>query len=221
MLDFLYDERLHYVAWHFVTIRVAGWTVPPGGDRPFGQLRDQPCIYALMAKFRRMKIDDLLIFGSLETVYVTVDNVPAGKPFHIHLMVSGASEAEITKAVNTSITLDFSVPRPLRVDPVLPTDKDFFRCASYAFKQPLAKKSKASMDDDGVRQLLKPAERREIILNYGVHGWRDRLILLGIRCDNGPFRLIANLSTTARSAISTRLRKLRPGQSRRPPTGQG
>ncbi|MER9444913.1 hypothetical protein NKI79_26750 [Mesorhizobium sp. M0340] len=217
LLDFLVAEGLHRLSWHFVTVRVAGWTVAPGNSAQFGPLRNQPCISNLMTKFRRMKIDDLLIFGSIETVYTTVANAPAGKPFHIHLMILGASEAEITEAVNASISLDLTVPIPLLVDPVPPTAEDFFRVASYAFKQPLAKKSKASVDDDGRRQSLKPAERRELIQNYGIHDWRERLILLGIRCENGPFRLLAQLSTTAQRAISSSLRKRPDGRQRQPP----
>ncbi|MDX8540115.1 hypothetical protein RFM23_21070 [Mesorhizobium abyssinicae] len=221
LLDFLAANGLHRRSWHFVTVRVAGWTKAPGDCKPFGRLRNQRPVLALMAKFRRMGINNLLIFGSIETVYTTVSNVPAGKPFHLHLMISGASEEEISEAVNTSLRLDMKVPRPYEIQSVLMTEEDFFRAASYAFKQPLAKKSKASPDDYGVRQFLNPAERRELIRNYGVHGWRGRLILFGMRCENGPFRLIADLSATAKSALSSSSRKQPFRQQRQPPRGQG
>ncbi|MER8639326.1 hypothetical protein [Mesorhizobium sp. M1365] len=216
LLDFLEAERLHLLSWHFVTIRVAGWKVEPGDDRPFGPLSDHPYIYNLKTKFRRMNLPGLVIFGSIETVYNTVANVPAGKPFHLHLMISGASEVEIETAVKATIPPSDDIV-PLDIISVPPTDADFFELASYAFKQSLLKRSKIQEADRGAMQPLNAAERRELIGNLGVHGWQQRLILLGIRCDNGPFRLIANLSTPPPRANSPSLRKSALRRSRRVP----
>ncbi|MER8661289.1 hypothetical protein NKH34_09120 [Mesorhizobium sp. M1148] len=206
LLDFLESERLHLLCWHFVTIRVEGWKVEPGNLEPFGRLHDHPYIYNLMTKFRRMKLPGLVVFGSIETVYNTVANIPTGKPFHLHLMVSGASEVKIDTAVKATIPLSDDIV-PLDIRPVSPTDADFFEAASYAFKQPLLKRSKIREGDRGALQRPNAAERCELISNLGMHGWQGRLILLGIRCDNGQFRLTADLSTTARRADSARLRK--------------
>lgn len=221
LLDFLSDAGLHDLRWHFVTIRVQGWKVPAGDHTPFGRLRDQPCIKNFLTKLRRMRIPNLLVFGSIETIYVTVNNVPTPKPFHLHLMISGATEEEIAAAIAATIEVDSDDVSPVDIEPVPPTDDDFFQAASYVFKQPLWKKSKASPDDRGRRQTLKAGERRELISNLGVHGWIGRLILLGIRCDNGVFRLLPNLSATAAGAKSFKSRKSpcrqsgqRPGRPR-------
>ncbi|MEO5324281.1 hypothetical protein PV773_13265 [Mesorhizobium sp. CC13] len=196
LLGFLADEYLDQQHWHFVTIRPEGWTMPAGEFRQFGLLRDHPLVENLVKRFRRMVIPGLIIFGSVETVYNTVSNRPAGKPFHIHLMVAAASAAQINGAVQAIVPLNGQDVKPLDIRRVGSTPEDFYEAASYAFKQPLLKKSRVAPASFGVMQSLKAAERRELIQNLGVHGWTRRLILSGIRCDSGRFRLTANLSAT-------------------------
>lgn len=220
LLDFLAGEHLNDLQWHFVTIRVAGWKMAPGDNRPFGRLREHRLIENLTTKLRRLKKPRLMVFGSIETVYNVVANVPDGKPFHLHLMASGVSEAEIDEAVRATIPLSADIV-PLDIRTVEATDADFFEAASYAFKQPLMKRSKMRPEDRGALQRPKAAERRELISNVGVHGWLGRLILIGIRCDRGQFRLLPNLSVTATSAKILRLRKLPRRRLGRLPRGQG
>lgn len=155
LLNFLEDEELYRRNWHLVTIRIEGWKVAPGDCAQFEALRDHRLIENLRTKFRRMRLPGLLIFGSIETVCVTIANVPAGKPFHLHLMIAGATAEQIEGAIRATIPLDSTDVRPLLIDPVLPSEGDFFRAASYAFKQPLQKKSKLSADDHGRRQSLR------------------------------------------------------------------
>lgn len=217
LLNFLEAGSFDRKIWHFVTIRVEGWKMAPGDVRGFRGLRDHRLIENLITRFRRMGIPGLLIFGSIETVYVTIANVPVGKPFHLHLMISGADAVQIRSAVEATIPLDSGDPRPLDIRQVVSTARDFFKAASYAFKQPLMKKSKASPDHSGRRQSLNASERRELIQNYGVHGWTGRLILVGIRCDRGRFRLIANLSATGIDGAAAQARQLPARHRRQPP----
>lgn len=207
LLNFLEDEQLHHRDWYLVTIRVEGWKVAPGDCTQFEALRDHRLIENLLTRFRRMRLPGLLIFGSIETVHITVANVPVEKPFHLHLMISGATAEQIQAAIRATIPLDPTDVRPLLIDPVQPTRKDFFRAASYAFKHPLQKKSKRSAEDHGRRQSLRAAERRELMQNLGVHGWTGRLVLLGLRCDVGVFRVTASLSATAPREEFARLRR--------------
>jgi len=201
LLGFLAEEHLDRQHWHFVTIRPEGWTIPAGELRQFGRLRDHHLVENLVTKFRRMVIPGLVIFGSVETVYNTISNRPAGKPFHLHLMVTGAAAAQINEAVNATVLLNAQDVQPLDIQPVPHTPQDFYETASYAFKQPLLKKSRVAPASLGVMQSLKAAERRELIQNLGVHGWTERLILMGIRCDSGLFRLTANLSATTNRPV--------------------
>lgn len=207
LLDFLEGEELYRLNWHLVTIRVEGWKVAPGDCAQFEALRDHRLIENLLARFRRMRLPGLTIFGAIETVYVTIANFPVEKPFHLHLMITGATAEQIQAAIRATIPLDTTDIRPLLIDPVQPTRKDFFRAASYAFKHPLQKKSKRSAEDHGRRQSLRAAERRELMQNLGVHGWTGRMILLGLRCDGGVFRVTANLSATAPREDFARLRR--------------
>jgi hypothetical protein len=215
LLDFLDDQKLYERRWHFVTIRVAGWTIAPGDHRPFGPLRDHHLVENLRTKLRRMAIPDLLVFGSIETVYNTVGNVPCGKPFHLHLMIAGLTKVQIEEAVRATIPLSDD-PVPLDIVPVPATYPDFARAASYAFKQPVQKRSKRDGEDRrGKLRWPQAAELRELLSNLGVHGWTERLILMGIRCDGGRFRLTANLSATGDCYVSSKIRKSPRRQRRR------
>ena len=138
---FLAHEQLHQRHWLFVTIFVGGCTKPPRDYSPFGPLRDRAEIKAFVGRLRRLGHPDLLSFGSIETFYKTVANVPVGKPFHLHFMISGASKAEITEAARSSFKLDRSTARPLDIREVRPGRTSFVRSASYAFKQPFWKKA--------------------------------------------------------------------------------
>lgn len=216
LLDFLEYERLHELVWYFVTIRVEGWTVAPGDFDAFGKLRDHRHVEALLTRFRRLNKPGLMLFGSIETVYRTVANIPVGKPFHLHLMISGLAEAEIERAVTRTIPLSTTDIVPLDISRVGGTRGDFFAAASYAFKQPFWKRSASESGIKGHLQAPSAAQLRELICNLGVHGWAGRLILLGIRCDSGRFRLMSNLSATAPNANLTM-----PRQSAARGRGQG
>jgi len=192
-----------------VTIRPPGWVIAPGDMQPFGRLRDHPSILCLIARLRRLNLPDLVVFGSIETVLVTTANIPTGKPFHIHIMMSGITEEEVRRAVAATMGVE---PHVVEVEP---SEADFFRVASYAVKQTLLKKSKRHPDDPGRHQSLKPSERRELISNFGRHGWTGRLILLGMRFDGSQFRLSPSLSVRPNSAVSSTLRKPAPRQQRR------
>lgn len=198
LLDFLDRQQLHRLQWHFATVRVGGWNIEAGDMKPFGRLRNHRIINNLVASLRRKHIPGVLVFGSIETVYLTIANKPMGKPFHLHLMISGLPRVVIEQAIE-KIGLDRHYNRPQLVKAVRRSRRDFFQVSSYAFKQPLQKKSRISEDDAGRRQSPNASERRELVSNLGLHRWTERLILVGIRCDAGTFRLTADLSATTRS----------------------
>jgi hypothetical protein len=175
-LKLLHREGLTTRSWFFVTIYVDGWMKPPGDISPFGELKGHPIIKQLMQRFRRAGA--VIVFGSIETVYLVVENVPQGKPFHLHFMVLGLTETEIATEVRASVPLDERAPFPLQVKKVKRTPSDFRSVASYAFKQPFWKNSYGTRKH---RQFPNKRQLYELISHLGAHRSRDRLILLGIR----------------------------------------
>jgi hypothetical protein len=197
LLLFAIRSELHRLRWYFVTIFIEGWIVPPGDTSPFGKLRDHLLIENFKRQLRRKVGPDLIVIGSIETEYRLLDNEPRGKPFHLHLMISGTSEETIKKAARTCFPADPAVVESVRADPVLGNVEDFLWALSYAFKQPFWKKSKRRGMTKAPRQWPKPAELAELVSNLGVHGWTGRLILVGIRFEGGEFRRTTNLSSTS------------------------
>lgn len=202
LLRFLVARRLHRLRWYFVTIFVAGWTKPPGDASGFGALRDHHPIENFATQLKRLGGEGLILIGSIETDYQVVANQPVGKPFHLHCLITGRSEEQILGAAQTCFNLDQRVVQPVKRLLVGPTIADFLYAASYAFKQPFWKKSRPSPRAVAQRQWPKPAELAELIGNMGVHGWGGRLILVGVRNDNGRFRVTANLSATNPKGLS-------------------
>lgn len=197
LLRFSVRSKFDRRDWYFVTVFVDGWTKPPGDMTPFGKLRDHPLIGNLKRQLRRTAEGHLIVIGSIETQYSVVDNVPRGKPFHLHLMISGASAQTISSAVATCLPPDPKVVQSVRIRRDGPTVEDLLRALSYAFKQPFWKKSKREGMTIPRRQSPKPAELAELIANLGVHGWGGRLILVGVRFEGGAFRLTTKLSSTS------------------------
>lgn len=202
LLRFLVARRLHRLRWHFVTIFVAGWTMKPGDASSFGDLRDHHPIENFTTQLKRLGGEGLILVGSIETDYQVVANQPVGKPFHLHCLISGRSEEQILSAAHTCFDLDQRAVQAVKTETVKPTIDDFLSAASYAFKQPFWKKSRPSPQATARRQWPKPAELAELIGNMGVHGWGGRLILVGVRNDNGKFRVTTNLSATNRMGLS-------------------
>ncbi|MGN6146518.1 MAG: hypothetical protein ACTHOP_23365 [Mesorhizobium sp.] len=217
LLNFLWENHLDRRAWLFVTIRVEGWTVAPGDMRRFGKLRDHHLIEAFLTRLRRLGRPEILVFGSIETVYGVVGNIPRGKPFHLHLMITGLTAEELETLIRAAFPLSVTDVAPLDVQAVESTVADFVGVASYAFKLPFWKKSSVTPSSKPKRQWPKAAELRELISNLGVHGWTGRLILQGLRCDGGKFRLSREMSATAKNANSTKVRQLASPMRRRSP----
>lgn len=183
--------------WYFATIFVEGWRKPSGDFSAFGKLRNHRLIENLKRQLRRTAEGDLVVIGSIETEYQTVDNEPRGKPFHLHLMITGATAQTIKKAVRTSLPLDRAVGQAFQSKAVPARPKDILSCLGYVLKQPFWKKSKSEKMTKAARQWPRPVELAELIGNIGVHGWSGRLILIGLDFRGGEFRLTAKLSSTS------------------------
>ena len=191
------SSPLRTLDWQFVTVFVDGWTVPAGSHAAFSCLREHPYIRAFIGRLRRQEGDVLRVFGSIETVYKTVDNRPVGKPFHLHLLVSGRVREQIDWAAKQSFPLATSVAVPLRIEEVGTGPDDVLNVAGYAFKQPYWKRSYPSLDVHHSRkQLPKLPELAELVGNLGAHPWNGRLVLTGIRLEQGRFCLVENKSTS-------------------------
>ncbi len=186
--------------WFFVTIRFEVWDMAPGHQSAFGRLRDHSTIKGVIRNMMRQPGPVLLVVGSIETVYITIDNRPVAKPFHVHLLISGRTEDQIKGAVGNRITRTEDQPFPLDIKKVGPTQDDFLRVLGYAFKQPFWKKSKRHASDKGRAQFPKAGELRELASNYGVHGWSGRLILCGIRFSGRKFAFTDDLSSSSNTA---------------------
>lgn len=176
---FAEDQKFHERQWYFVTIFVDGWTVQPEDYSPFGQLKKNEDIHSLLNKIRKLKAPDTLLFGCIETVYKTKDNLPIGKPFHLHLMVSGLSKLELMECIKKCITLS-SEAVPLRCDLVKDTKEDFIKSASYVIKQPFWKRSESA---DGFKKLQTPGllELAELGSNLGAHAVGERFFYIGMK----------------------------------------
>src|SRR5690606_10507225 len=115
---------------------------------------------------------ELYVYGSIETVFKTAANRPVGKPFHLHLLISGRSPDEIRQAAKNSFPLDPNVAVPLKIEKVGTGRDDFLDVAAYAFKQPYWKRSYPSSEFPYSRkQFPKTNELAELIANLGAHPW--------------------------------------------------
>ncbi|WP_313526281.1 DUF927 domain-containing protein, partial [Shinella sp.] len=191
LLDFASHRRLFRLKWRIVTIRVVGWTKRAGDMSAFGPLGQRADVGEFLDRLRRKCPKGLLAIGGIETVYTTVANQPVGKPFHLHLLISGPSQAQIKAAAMRSFKLDKAIKNNPDIKPVKEGSGNFFRAFTYVFKQPLVKKSKRHHDEPGVRQSPKSNELRELMANYGEHKVEDRLILEGFAWEKGCLRRVS------------------------------
>ena len=191
LLDFASHRRLFRLKWHIVTIRVEGWTKRAGDMSAFGPLGQRADVSDFLDRLRRKRPKGLLVIGGIETVYTTVANMPVGKPFHLHLLISGPSQAQIKAVAVRSFKLDKAIKNNPDIKQVKEGPGNFFRAFTYAFKQPLVKKSKRHHDEPGVRQSPKSNELRELMANYGEHSVEDRLILEGFAWEKGCLRRVS------------------------------
>lgn len=190
LLRFAHEQNWQERNWLFVTIFVEGWTISPQDYTCFGNLRDNKTIKNLKQRIRRLNQPNTLVFGSIETVFKTISNTPAGKPFHLHLMVSGIDKTALEACIRKALNVDSSVAIPLLIKEVKKTTSDFARVASYTFKQPLWKKSYSGLNDvHGKKQYPKTREMAELIANMGAHASSERLILMGLRFHGGTFQI--------------------------------
>ncbi len=203
LLNFARRKRLHELEWFCATIRFDNWNIAPGDCSPFGKLRDHRLIKGVIRNLSRQPGPPLLVIGGIETVYVTIENKPVAKPFHVHLMISGRSEEQVMKAVGKRATRTVDNPFPCLLVTPGPTFADFLKAISYSFKQPFWKKSKRHDTDRGKSQFPKASELRELAGNYGVHGWNGRLVLCGVRMIKVRFELTVNLSSTSKPTATT------------------
>lgn len=190
LLRFVDQQEWHKREWLFITVFVDGWTMKAGDFSPFGSLRDHKSIKNLKQHIRRLNKPNTLLFGSIETVFKTIANEPYGKPFHLHLMISGVDKATITACIRKAINVDKQVAVPIKVQKVKSTSLDFHKTASYAFKLPFWKKSYLQLDSSSSRkQFPKQSELSELISNLGMHTPSDRLIMMGMRFHGRRFKL--------------------------------
>ncbi|RWH69495.1 MAG: DUF927 domain-containing protein [Mesorhizobium sp.] len=193
-VEFLHQEQLHERQWFFVTAYIRGWTKKPGDLRTFGKLAAHPAIKAFVQRLRRLNTPNLMLIGAIETVWRTNDNVPTGKPFHLHFMISGPSEAQIKRSAG-GFDRDRSVLRALRVEAVKPGWEDFRDAATYTVKQSFWKYSYFGLGPEKRRQFPSRRELSELICNLGPHLVSGRLVFVGIRYEHRRFRLTTDLKS--------------------------
>lgn len=198
-LRFARDKKLANLRWHFVTVIVDGWDVEQGDYTAFRNLRDHPIIERILQRFRRAARPGLLVFGSIENVYKTVDSLPAGKAFHLHMMVSGLSKTAIRECLSIPEVLSAPSDRPVLIRLVRrkPTAEttDFVRSASYAIKQPFFEQRTFSNSSRKFRRFPTKLALGELLSNYGSHPVGSRAFFIGFRCDQGHFSLTANVKS--------------------------
>lgn len=200
--EFLHEERLRERQWFFVTVFIRGWTKKPGDMRLFGRLGSHPEIKAFVQRLRRMKAPTLILMGAIETVWRANRNVATGKPFHLHFMVSGPSEAQIKLAASGFDLERSGDSSPLRVEAVPPSWDDFRNAATYTVKQTFWKYSYHGEPPRKRRAFPNQKELTELISNLGPHPVHGRLVFVGMRYEHGRFRLTSSMkSVSARSQV--------------------
>jgi hypothetical protein len=188
LLKFTKVKKFQCREWHLVTIVVEQWLKAPGDYTPFGKLKDQPAIKNLLLGIHRLKRPDVLLIGGIETVFNVMNNIPSGKPFHLHLMVSGLTREELGDLIKKHIP-DTDLPRSIRFDPVGNSATDFSYAVSYVCKQPFWRKSRNDNSGSGWPQRPKDNEFAELMCNLGSHQWGDRFFFIGMKFHYGQFKL--------------------------------
>lgn len=227
LMKFAWRRGFFEREWCFITIRTDLWRMDDGDLRSFAEfagiekLTDIPIINNLFQRLRR-KFEStnrdlenvLLVVGSIETITRTVHNDPDGKPYHVHIMVSGLSKNEVdkccekTKKLLEEIPSDY--PRSVDVKAVSGRD-DVVKSLSYSIKQPFWKYSyygKGKYDRN--KQFPNMNELYELVCNYGLHKCTGRWFKLGIQERGNRFRLSkmkSNFRTENRKIALKRLRK--------------
>lgn len=214
-LRFARDYELAGLRWNFVTVIVDGWDVALGDHKTFGDLRDHPLIERILQRLRRVARPGLLVFGSIENVYKTLDSVAVGKAFHLHMMVSGLSKKTIRECLSIPEVLSAPSDRPVLIRSVRrePSDKarGFVKSASYAIKQPFFEERRSSTSSRKFRRFPTKLALGELLSNYGSHPVGARTFFIGFRCDQGHF----NLTTNVKSVIAKKLAR-KAGRSSKP-----
>ncbi|KAB2699916.1 hypothetical protein [Brucella lupini] len=188
LLKFTKVKKFQCREWHFVTIVVEQWLKAPGDYTPFGKLKDQPAIKNLLLGIHRLKRPDVLLIGGIETVFNVMNNIPSGKPFHLHLMVSGLTREELSNLIKKHIP-DTHLPRSVRFDRVGDKPSDFPDAVSYVCMQPFWRKSKNDNSGSGWFQTPKSTDFAELMCNLGTHQWGDRFFFIGMKFHYGQFKL--------------------------------
>lgn len=188
LLKFTIENRLYEREWHLVTVLVDGWTKNPGDFSQFGELKKHPIIKRFLLGLHRLRRSNLFLIGSIETVFKVKMNTPAGKPFHLHMLISGLTKKEIGNQIKRRIPL--SEDRvPVRIDAVGNTKKDFIDTASYVVKQTFWRQSKSKDSGSGWLQKPKENEFAELMCNLGTHNCGDRFFFIGMKYHYGKFSL--------------------------------
>lgn len=205
-LRFAHHEQLANLNWLSVTILIDDWTIPAGVYDNFGELKDHLFIKQILQRFRRLEKPGLLMFGSIETVYKTLDEQPIGKPFHLHMMISGVSKKAIHECLNIPQLLSKTAARPVLVKRIKPTLWDFIRAASYSIKQPFWQHRKYSASKRESRRLPTLLALGELLSNYGHHNIGDRSFYIGIRFQHGQFRFTENMKSVITNKLARKTR---------------
>lgn len=192
------STEISQLKYHFVTINPKGWLIPANDNRQFDSIIDNKQIKAFIEELKKDYPENLIVIGGIEVLYKTIGNVPQGKRFHMHCIISGPTKNEIKKAASRNFKLDDRMKNPLLIKEVKATEEDFFKTISYAFKQPLLAKSFKHKDSKGVYQTLQTTALEELIQNYGPHSVFDRLILEGVKWDGSKFIITAKIKNDQR-----------------------
>lgn len=201
-LRFAHQERLASLRWSFVTVLIDGWTIKAGVYDNFGPLKDHAIIKQILQRFRRLQQPRLILFGSIETVYQKLDSDPIGKPFHLHMMISGASKKAIHKCLNVPESLSTTSAIPIHVKLVGSTYDDFVRAASYTIKQPFWEQRKSSKSKFKPRRFPTRLALGELLSNYGQHHIGGRTFYIGIRYQHSQFSFTDNVKSVITDKIA-------------------
>lgn len=164
----------------FVTVAHPRWALPPGQLRDVNSAAIQQWV---RRRFMTIAGAGLVAVGAIDlSLNTALDGTLSYHP-HVHLVIAGASKAELRDAFKIPRTHALPHEKLLKVEPIGP--ENVARCIAYSVKQPYVKKRVAYRGNNG--RVQSRHVRLDLAYQLEVDRWLSgldvdaRLLLFGIR----------------------------------------
>lgn len=156
---------------------------------------------SLQRRIQRSPLKTRLIIGGIDVSWNTLNNEGGHWQGHIYALVSGTVSPQLERQIQRVFMPSPETYRPSSVEPVDPTDRDFFKCLTYSYKSLFNWRSsyhESRLKRDGSPRInrrtnpLPQAQLAELTDWLSRYSVGDRLILTGVRrlrASRGKIRL--------------------------------